>query len=93
MRFDREAFWKAAAIALFCLAPMSAAAQAAASNESRPGSVPPAPLTFENREIFVFRAALEGYSPTERAQGARARLDVVSSRSADEPIRRKCRTT
>ena len=65
---------------------MSATAQATASNESRPGSVPPATLTFENREIFVFRTALEGYSPTERAQGARARLDVVSGRSADERV-------
>ncbi len=86
MQFDRQAFWQAATIALLCLAPMSATAQATAANESRPASVPPATLTFENRQIFVFRAALEGYPPIERAQGARARLDVVSSRSADERV-------
>jgi small-conductance mechanosensitive channel len=86
LRFDREAFWKAAAIAFFCLAPMSAAAQAAASNESRSGSVPPATLTFENREIFVFRSVVEGFAPVERAQGAHARLDVASRRGADERV-------
>jgi hypothetical protein len=84
LQFDRQAFWQAVTIAWFCLMPMSATAQSAAANESRPGSAPPATLTFENREIFVFRAALEGYSPSERAQGARARLDAVASRSTDE---------
>jgi len=86
VRFDKEAFWKAAAIALFCLASLSATAQAPPSNDSRSGSVPPATLTFENREIFVFRSVVEGFSPVERAQGAHARLEVASRRSADERI-------
>ncbi|WP_300752347.1 mechanosensitive ion channel domain-containing protein [Janthinobacterium sp.] len=36
-----------------------------------------AAFTFTNRKIFVFRAALAGYPPDERASGARHRLQGV----------------
>ena len=84
LQFDRQAFWQAAMIALFCLMPMSATAQATASNESRSGSVPPATLTFENREIFVFRTALEGYSWRRRSpRSPRTRAAAAPPRRAD----------
>ncbi|NRR31826.1 mechanosensitive ion channel [Oxalobacteraceae bacterium] len=38
------------------------------------------PLTFANRTIFVFRSVLTGYSPADRAEGARKRLDSAIAR-------------
>ena len=36
----------------------------------------PAPLVVNNREVFVFRATLTGYTPRERAETTKARLDM-----------------
>nr|WP_314628108.1 mechanosensitive ion channel domain-containing protein [uncultured Janthinobacterium sp.] len=53
----------------------SAVAQAnAASSRS-------APLMFANRKVFVFRAALAGYPPDERATGAQRRLEGVLAKN------------
>ncbi|RZT10864.1 Mechanosensitive ion channel [Duganella sp. CF402] len=38
---------------------------------------PPAKLEFANRTIFLFRAALAGFTPEDRAAGARKRLDAA----------------
>jgi small-conductance mechanosensitive channel len=38
---------------------------------------PPAKLEFANRTIFLFRAALAGFTPKDRAAGARKRLDAA----------------
>lgn len=45
-----------------------------------------APLMFANRKVFVFRAALAGYPPDERAIGAQRRLESVLAKTA--PCRR-----
>jgi len=60
-----------------------ALAAAPAANPATPAAtaLAPAPLpataklVVANRTIFVFRAALSGYTPEERAEGARRRLD------------------
>ena len=53
----------------------SAVAQAnAASSRS-------APLMFANRKVFVFRAALAGYPPDERATGSQRRLEGVLAKN------------
>lgn len=64
---------------LLCGAPAIAAAPAA--TPATPAVTAPAPtpatakLVVANRTIFVFRAALSGYTPEERSEGARRRLD------------------
>ncbi|OFJ49311.1 mechanosensitive ion channel protein MscS [Janthinobacterium lividum] len=40
-----------------------------------------APLMFANRKVFVFRAALAGYPPDERAIGAQRRLEGVLAKN------------
>ena len=40
-----------------------------------------APLMFANRKVFVFRAALAGYPPDERAIGAQRRLESVLAKN------------
>lgn len=42
-----------------------------------PAAPPPAKLEFANRTIFLFRAALAGFTPEDRAAGARKRLDAA----------------
>jgi small-conductance mechanosensitive channel len=56
-----------------------ACALPAAHAESPQG---PAPLVVHNREIFVFRATLTGYTPRERAEAAGERLDSALERGA-----------
>ena len=86
MRFDAHAIMRAAAGVLLCALSVSIAAQGTAAHDARPESVQPATLTFENREIVVFRAVVEGFSPAERAQGAHTRLEIVSKRGTDEAV-------
>lgn len=56
-------------ITLLCGAAIAADAPAAPP--------PPAKLEFANRTIFLFRAALAGFTPEDRAAGARKRLDAA----------------
>src|SRR5471032_1740526 len=49
-----------------------------------------AAFTFTNRKIFVFRAALAGYPPDERASGARHRLQGVLAKKG--PLQTGTRT-
>lgn len=50
-----------------------------------PAARPTAKLEFANRTIFIFRAALAGFTPDDRADGARKRLD--SALAANGPQR------
>ena len=72
---------------LLCGAPAIAAAPPPAATPATPAVTAPAPmpatakLVVANRTIFVFRAALSGYTPEERSEGARRRLDRALARS------------
>src|SRR5450830_269816 len=59
------------------LLPDATAAVASARSEA----AKTAAFTFTNRKIFVFRAALAGYPPDERASGARHRLQGVLAKN------------
>src|SRR5471032_2207477 len=59
------------------LLPEATAAVAPASAEASKTAA----FTFTNRKIFVFRAALAGYPPDERASGARHRLQGVLAKN------------
>jgi len=48
---------------------------AADTGAGRPAQPPSAKLLVGTRTVFVFRAALAGYAPQERLDGARKRLD------------------
>jgi small-conductance mechanosensitive channel len=43
-----------------------------------------AKLVVANRTIFIFRASLSGFSPDDRAEGARKRLDAALSRNGPQ---------
>lgn len=45
---------------------------------------PQAKLVVANRTIFTFRTALSGFSPDDRAEGARKRLDAALSRNGPQ---------
>ena len=45
---------------------------------------PQAKLVFANRVIFIFRTSLSGFSPDDRAEGARKRLDAALSRNGQQ---------
>ena len=45
---------------------------------------PQARLTVANRTIFVFRTTLAGFSPDDRAEGARKRLDAVLAKNGPQ---------
>lgn len=46
----------------------------------------PAPLVVHNREIFVFRATLTGYTPRERAETARSRIERALEKGAGSTV-------
>ncbi|MBB5607420.1 MULTISPECIES: mechanosensitive ion channel family protein [unclassified Janthinobacterium] len=68
------------------LLPDATAAVAPSSTEA----AKTAAFTFTNRKIFVFRAALAGYPPDERASGARHRLQGVLAKNG--PLQTGTRT-
>jgi small-conductance mechanosensitive channel len=45
---------------------------------------PQAKLVFANRTIFTFRTAMSGFSPDDRAEGARKRLEAALSRNGPQ---------
>lgn len=47
-------------------------------------AIPQARLTVANRTIFVFRTTLAGFSPDDRAEGARKRLDAVLAKNGPQ---------
>jgi small-conductance mechanosensitive channel len=55
--------------------------------QSEQAAVPaPAPLVLHNREIFVFRSTLSGYTPEERAQAAEERLDKALNKGVTPTV-------
>jgi small-conductance mechanosensitive channel len=56
------------------------AADAPAAADATKAAVPPAPLEFGNRTIVVFRAMLLGYTPSDRAEAAQHRIEVLADR-------------
>lgn len=54
---------------------------ASAMAPAHAAAVKTAPLMFANRKVFVFRAALAGYPPDERAIGAQRRLEGVLAKN------------
>ncbi len=67
-------------------APALVAEAATAIAPSQAAAVKTAPLMFANRKVFVFRAALAGYPPEERARGRSAAWKACWPRMA--PCRR-----
>jgi small-conductance mechanosensitive channel len=55
-----------------------------AAKASPPAELPQARLVVANRTIFVFRSAMSGYAPEDRAEGARKRLDAALARSGPQ---------
>ena len=63
------------------LGPGSAnAADAPAAADTAPAAAETAPLTINNRTIFVFRSAALGHTPSERAEAAQRRIEVLADR-------------
>ena len=58
----------------------SGAADAPAGTDAARGAVAPAPLTVDNRTIFVFRSTLLGHAPSERAEAAQRRIESLANR-------------
>jgi small-conductance mechanosensitive channel len=61
--------------------------------QTKPAPAPPkavasdgVPLVVHNREIFVFRATLSGYTPEERAQTAQRRLQRILDRGLSPAV-------
>lgn len=61
--------------------PAFVAEAASAVTPSQLAAARTAPLMFANRKVFVFRAALAGYPPDERAVGAQRRLEGVLAKN------------
>lgn len=49
-----------------------------------PATPPVAKLVVANRTIFVFRTAMAGFTPADRAEGARKRLDAVLTKNGPQ---------
>jgi small-conductance mechanosensitive channel len=60
------------------------AAEPPAMPTPAPAATPQARLVVANRTIFVFRTAQSGFSPDDRAEGARKRLDAVLARNTPQ---------
>jgi len=58
----------------------SGAADAPAGTDAARGAVAPAPLTVDNRTIFVFRSMLLGHAPSDRAEAAQRRIESLANR-------------
>ncbi|MYM31178.1 mechanosensitive ion channel [Duganella sp. CY15W] len=72
---------------LFCPA-LAAAAPALPlpAQTTAPAAPPQAKLVLAGRTIFVFRTAMAGFTPDDRAEGARKRLDAALARNgAQQP--------
>jgi small-conductance mechanosensitive channel len=79
--FDMTIFQHLSSALLLLLLTLCGAA-AADSTAPAPAAAPAqAKLVFANRTIFVFRAGLSGFSPADRAEGARKRLDAALARN------------
>jgi len=59
---------------------VSGAADVPATNDPARGTVMPAPLTIDNRTIFVFRSMILGHAPSERAEAAQRRIEALANR-------------
>ena len=59
---------------------VSGAADAPASTDAARVAVTPAPLTVDNRTIFVFRSVFLGHAPNERAEAAQRRVEALANR-------------
>jgi small-conductance mechanosensitive channel len=57
------------------------AAEAPAAADASRASLQPAPLVFNNRTIVVFRAIFLGHNPSERAEAAQKRIELLADRS------------
>ena len=79
-----HAVWRlirALIFALGVLGPLaSGAADAPATTDPARGTVMPAPLTIDNRTIFVFRSMILGHAPSERAEAAQRRIEALANR-------------
>jgi len=62
---------------LLCALIMTVLCCAALAADAAATPPSPAKLEFANRTIFLFRAALAGFTPEDRAAGARKRLDAA----------------
>ncbi|WP_432377376.1 mechanosensitive ion channel family protein [Duganella sp. P38] len=49
-----------------------------------PAAPPTAKLVVANRTIFIFRTAMAGFTPDDRAEGARKRLDAVLAKNGPQ---------
>ena len=65
---------------------IAASADTPAETDSAKTSVPPAPLVFENRTIVVFRTSLLGHPPSDRADGARRRLERLVEKGGGQAV-------
>jgi small-conductance mechanosensitive channel len=73
------------ALLLTTLCGAAAAADPPALPAPTASTAPPqAKLVFANRTIFTFRTALSGFSPDDRAEGARKRLEAALSRNGPQ---------
>jgi small-conductance mechanosensitive channel len=77
------AWWMIRALILAAplLGPGSAnAADAPAAADTAPAAAETAPLTINNRTVFVFRSSALGHAPSERAEAAQRRIEVLADR-------------
>ncbi|MFS2008232.1 mechanosensitive ion channel family protein [Duganella sp. CT11-25] len=73
------------ALLLTTLCGAAAAADPPALPAPAASTAPPqAKLVFANRTIFTFRTAMSGFSPDDRAEGARKRLEAALSRNGPQ---------
>jgi small-conductance mechanosensitive channel len=61
----------------------------AAGTKAAEAKAPPAPLIFRNRTIVVFRAVLMGYTPSERADGAKHRIERLVAKGGEGVVTTK----
>ncbi len=61
------------------------AADAPAADSTK-AALAPAPLMFNNRTIVVFRAMFLGHTPSERAEGAQKRIELLVDRSSGSVV-------
>ena len=62
------------------------AADAPAAADATKAAVAPAPLTFNNRTIVVFRAIFLGHAPGERAEAAQKRIELLVDRNSGSAV-------